>query len=200
MVAELRAVVVRLEATVAQLSDQVAEREARIAERDARIAELQKALGESRRSAKRQAAPFSKGKPSDEPARPGRKKGDAHGRHGHRMAPARADRELDADLPTCCPHCGGADVAHERNEDQWQVDLPEVRPSTTRFKVAVGRCRSCGKRVQGRHPEQASDALGAAGSQVGPVSKAWAAWLHYGLSLSFAKCARYPTTNKGGTR
>lgn len=183
MVAELRAVVVRLEATVAQLSDQVAEREAR-------IAELEKALAESRRSGKRQAAPFSKGEPSDEPARPGRKKGNAHGRHGHRMAPARADRELEADLPACCPHCGGAGIAHERDEEQWQVDLPEVRPSTTRFKVAVGRCRSCGKRVQGHHPEQASDALGAAGSQVGPVSKAWAAWLHYGLGLSFAKCAR----------
>lgn len=25
---------------------------------------------------------------------------------------------------------------------------------------------------------------------VGPVAKAWAAWLHYGLGLSFAKCAR----------
>jgi transposase len=54
----------------------------------------------------------------------------------------------------------------------------------------VGRCRDCGRRVQGRHPEQSSDALGAAASQVGPVAKGWAAWLHYGLGLSFAKCAR----------
>jgi len=28
------------------------------------------------------------------------------------------------------------------------------------------------------------------GSQVGPQAKAWAAWLHYGLGLSFAKCAK----------
>lgn len=105
------------------------------------------------------------------------------------MAPAKPDRVLDAPVPGCCPHCGG-DVEAERTEDQWQVDLPDARPSVTRFRVEVGRCRSCRRRVQGRHPEQASDALGAAASQVGPVAKAWAAWLHYGLGLSFAKCAQ----------
>jgi len=60
----------------------------------------------------------------------------------------------------------------------------------TRFTVAVGRCASCHRRVQGRHPEQTSDALGAAGSQVGPAAKAWSAWLHYELGLSFGKCAK----------
>jgi transposase len=43
--------------------------------------------------------------------------------------------------------------------------------------------------VQARHAEQTSDALGAASSQVGPTAKAWAAWLHYGLGLSFVKSA-----------
>jgi transposase len=70
------------------------------------------------------------------------------------------------------------------------VDLPPLRPVVCRFRVGVGRCRDCGRRVQGRHPDQASDALGAAGSQVGPVAKAWAVWLHYGLGLSFGKCAQ----------
>lgn len=160
-----------------------------LAAREARIAELEKLLGESRRSGKRQAAPFSKGQPNDEPARPGRKRGEAHGRHGHRMTPTDPDRELEAALPGCCPHCGGV-VDHERDAEQWQVDVPEMGPTVTRIRVGVGRCRSCGRRVQGRHPEQSSDALGAAGSQVGPQAKGWAAWLHYGLGLSFAKCAR----------
>jgi len=190
VVAELRRVVGRLERTVATLTRQVDERDERIAEREARIAELEKLLGESRRSGKRQAAPFRKPESDDEPARPGRKTGDAHGRHGHRAAPAGpADRELAAPLPRCCPHCGGL-VDHERDEQQWQVDLPDARPTVTRFSVGVGRCRDCGQRVQGRHHEQSSDALGAAASQVGPVAKGWAAWLHYGLGLSFAKCAR----------
>lgn len=172
----------RLETVVAELTETVAAR-------DVRIAELEKLLGESRRSGKRQAAPFSKGEPSEDPARPGRRSGERHGRHGHRAAPVKADRELDAPVPAGCPRCGG-DVELERTEDQWQVDLPELRPTVTRFRVGVGRCRSCRRRVQGRHLEQASDALGAAASQVGPAAKAWAAWLHYGLGLSFAKCAR----------
>ena len=174
---------------MARLETKIAEQSELLAERDARIAELERLLGESRRSGKRQAAPFSKGEPSEGPAPPGRKRGDAHGRHGHRMAPASPDRELQAPLPGCCPHCGG-DVGHERDAEQWQVDLGEMRPTTTRIAVAVGRCRMCGRRVQGRHPDQTSDALGAAGSQVGPTAKGWAAWLHYGLGLSFAKCAR----------
>jgi transposase len=64
-----------------------------------------------------------------------------------------------------------------------------MRPVTTTFRIGVGRCRACGRRVQARHAEQASDALGAASSQVGPTAKSWAAWLHYGLGLSFVKSA-----------
>lgn len=128
-----------------------------------------------------------KGEPREIPARPGRKRGP---RHGHRMAPANVDRALDAPLPACCPDCGG-DVVEERVADQYQVDLPvEPVARSTQFRVSVGRCVSCRRRVQGRHPEQASDALGAAESQVGPGAKAWAAWLHYGLGLSFAKCSQ----------
>ncbi|MGH9153868.1 MAG: IS66 family transposase [Acidimicrobiales bacterium] len=178
-----------LAALVAELRAEVAELREAVAARDVRIGELEKSLEQARRSNKRQAAPFSKGDPSDEPARPGRRSGKGHGRHGHRAVPARADRELEAPLPPCCPSCGG-DVVHERDAEQWQTELPDARPIVTRFRVGVGRCRRCGTRVQGRHPEQSSDALGAAGSQLGPTAKAWAAWLHYELGLSFAKCAR----------
>lgn len=166
-----------LEATVAELIET-------LATRDARISELQALLEESRRSGKRQAAPFSKGEPKDEPARPGRKKGGSHGRHGHRAVPPEPDRILDAPLPECCPHCGDS-VDFERWAEQSQTELPEPRPVITRFRVGVGRCRGCRRRIQGRHPEQTSDALGAAGSQVGPRAMAWASWLHYGLGLSF---------------
>jgi transposase len=99
------------------------------------------------------------------------------------------DRDLEAIVPECCPDCGGA-VEVERVEDQFQVDLPPIVPVVTRFRIQVGRCRQCQRRVQGRHREQTSVALGAAGSQVGPTAKAWAHWLHYGLGLSFGKCAK----------
>jgi transposase len=153
-----------------------------------RIAELERLVEEIRRGSKRQAAPFSKGQPKDEPARPGRKRAKSHGRHGHRMAPAEFDRTLDAPAPEECPDCGGP-AELERIATQYQTELPEPRPVTTRFNVEVRRCRACGRRVQGRHPEQVSDALGAAAAQVGPRAMAWGAWLHYGLGLSFGKCS-----------
>ena len=161
----------------------------RLSQIEPRIAELERLLEEVRRASKRQSAPFSKGRSTDEPQTSGRKKGDAHGRHGHRAVPVQPDRTLDAPLPACCPHCG-EEVDLERWAEQCQTELPEVQPIVTRFRVGVGRCRGCRRRVQGRHPEQVSDALGAAASQVGPRAMAWGAWLHYSLGLSFGKCSQ----------
>ena len=63
-------------------------------------------------------------------------------------------------------------------------ELSKCDPVVTRFRVHVGCCEGCDRRVQGRHPEQASDALGAAGVQLGPRAKATAQFLHYQLGLS----------------
>jgi transposase len=180
----------RSERTVAALRAEVARKDGFILFQQDRIDELQRALEEVRRAGKRQAAPFSKGEAKTEPKRPGRKSGEEHGRHGHRRVPEReADRTLEAPLPSRCPDCGGP-VDHERDAEQYQLDVPEtIRPTLTRFKVAVGRCRSCKRRVQGRHGEQTSDALGAAGSGLGPNLKAWGMWLHYRMGLSFGKVA-----------
>jgi len=192
-VAELEGIVAHFRQTVAELQEELRKRDRTISAQAERIKELEAALEESHRAGKRQASPFSKGEPKPDPKRPGRKSGDAHGRHGHRMAPAGpADRELDASLPSCCPDCGG-EVEHERDAEQWQVDLGEPQVVKTRFRVQVGRCKRCGRRLQGRHPEQTSDALGAAGSQVGPTAKAWASFLHYNLGLSWVKVSRLLT-------
>lgn len=155
----------------------------------ARVAELEKLLEESRRSGKRQAAPFSKGEPAAEPKTPGRKSGKRHGRHGHRMAPVGpVDRELFAPLPSCCPDCGG-EICFERDDEQFQTELPERRAVVTRFVIGIGHCTKCKRRVQGRHPEQTSNALGAAASQVGPNAMSFAMWLHYVMGVSFNKSA-----------
>ncbi len=188
-VAELETLVARLEAKLAAQAKQMALKDGVLIDQIGRIAELEKALEDAHRGSKRQTAPFSKGNPKAEPKTPGRKSGDKHGRHGHRRAPVGPpDRELDAPLPACCPDCGG-DVVHERDDEQFQVDVPEVRPTVTRFSVGVGRCSKCKRRIQGRHAEQTSDALGAAGSQIGPTLKGWAMWLHYRMGLSFGRTA-----------
>jgi len=175
---------------VQRLLVEVTELKVMVAARDERIAELEAALERRQRDGKRQAAPFSKGKSSDEPKTAGRRKGDGHGRHGHRRAPARkADRQIPVCLPGRCPRCGGP-VDHERTASQLVEDLPPVAVMLTEFLVEVGRCRDCGTRVQPRHRDQASDALGAAGVQIGPHAKAFACWLHYELGVSFAKCTK----------
>jgi Transposase IS66 family len=60
----------------------------------------------------------------------------------------------------------------------------------TRYEIQIGRCVGCRRRIQPRHPEQTSDALGAAGVQVGPRAVALAVWLSKGLGLPAAKVAR----------
>ncbi len=65
-----------------------------------------------------------------------------------------------------------------------------VRGHVRRFRVAVGRCGRCGRRAQGRHPLQTSDALGAAAAQVGPHAVALAAQLNKELGLPMGKVAR----------
>jgi len=147
---------------------------------------LKKELEAARRAGKRQAAPFSKGEPKTKPRRPGRKRGNKHGRHGHREPPAHVDEIVDAPLPVSCPHCQGA-VDELDVQSQYQTELPPVKPHVTRFDVHIGQCAACGKRVQGRHPQQTSDALGAAASQLGPRAQAVASELHVRYGLSFGK-------------
>lgn len=145
-------------------------------------------LEAARRAGARQAAPFSKGAPMSQPKRPGRKSGPAHGRHGQRPVPPHLDETHDAPLPPGCPYCGGV-VRETRVADQYQEDLPPVRPVARRFRIHIGRCTQCHRRVQGRHPWQTSDALGAAAVQLGPHAIACAVTLNKQFGVSFGKIA-----------
>jgi transposase len=150
--------------------------------------QLKKELAAARRAGKRQAAPFSKGAPVCEPKRSGRRAGRRHGRHGHRRPPRHIDETIDVPLPTGCPHCGGA-IAETRVAEQIQEELPVVHPHVRRFRVHVGQCRQCHRRVQGRHPLQTTDALGAAGTHLGPQTVALIALINKQFGLSHGKIA-----------
>jgi transposase len=151
------------------------------------VERLKQELEQARRAGKRQAAPFSKGEPKAKPKRPGRKAGPGYGRHGYRAVPSKVDETLIVPLPKSCPDCGGS-CTHQEWADQYQTEI--VRQTrVTRFRVAVGRCRDCGNRVQGRHPLQTSDALGAAASQLGPEAVSLATVLNKQLGLPFGKTA-----------
>jgi transposase len=152
------------------------------------IERLTQALDAARRAGKRQAAPFSKGAPIPQPRQPGRRAGRRHGRHAHRQPPTTCDERIDVPLPETCGHCGG-DLIETRIAPQYQEDLPVVRPHVRRFDVHVGCCNRCGRRVQGRHPLQTTDALGAASTHLGPQAVALIVLLNKHLGLSHGKIA-----------
>jgi len=161
----------------------------RVADLEAQLADLTRRLDDALRAGKRQAAPFRKGPPKPQPETPGRKPGADHGAHGHRPPPPpeQVSECYDAPLPGACPHCHGR-LVEAAVAEQFQAEIPR-RPVLRKFRVHVGRCADCGRRVQGRHPLQTSDALGAAASQLGPDAQAAAAVLHTRLGLSHGKVA-----------
>ena len=98
---------------------------------------LRKLWEEALRSLKRQAAPFSKGKPKKNPDRPGRKAGKGYGNRAFRAAPDRVDEKIPVALPKKCD-CGGR-IVHDDTQPQFQEDI--VRQTIVRrFDVEIGHC------------------------------------------------------------
>jgi transposase len=143
---------------------------------------LRRELEAALRASKRQAAPHSRGEPKSNPRRPGRKPGRRYGRQACRPIPSRVDEQIAVPLPERCPHCGGG-VESESCQTQDQEDIVR-RTVVRRFDIAVGRCRTCMRRVQGRHPLQTSDAVGVGGVQLGPEALTLAAILNKQMGLS----------------
>jgi len=162
--------------------------EAKIAVLEKRVAELERLLDKALKASKRQAGPFSKGKPKTNPKKPGRKAGPDYGPKAHRLAPdspQQFDEIIEVPLPDKCPDCGGS-IDKQNIEQQFQVEIPR-KPLHRRFDIHTGSCRRCGKRIQGRHPLQSSDALGAASSQLGSETQATIALFKNKYGLSYGK-------------
>jgi transposase len=186
------------EKLIAELERQEREREQLRRERDRyrqerdrlrkTIERLEDELDDARRALHRQAAPFSRGTPRRRPRRPGRKPGAAYGRSAHRRIPPQVHERHAAPLPPRCPECGGR-LRPTWHATQYQEDLPDVRPLVRAFDIAIGRCADCRRRVQGRHPLQTSDAIGAAAAQLGPAAVTMAVVLNKQLGLPLAKIA-----------
>ena len=102
--------------------------------------------------------------------------------------PSRVDERYDVPLPAQCPTCAGP-VVETAVTTQYQEELPVTRVVVRQFDLHVGRCDGCGRRVQGRHPLQTSDAIGAAAAQLGAHVIALVIVLNKQLGLSFGKIA-----------
>jgi transposase len=149
---------------------------------------LKEELDAARRAVSRQAAPFSRGTRAAHPHRPGRKAGAAYGAHAHRRPPTHVDETYEAPLPSQCPRCRGP-VRGVRVATQYQEEVPVQRPIVRAFAIHIGECTQCHRRVQGRHPLQTSEALGAAAVHLGPQTVALAVLLNKRFGLPYGKIA-----------
>lgn len=179
------------EARAAAAEAKVERLERVVAELNARIADLEEKLLAAERRSRRQSAPFGRGRDPNRPRKkPGRKSGAAYGRQGVRMAPAKVDEKILVECPLVCPHCMGGPVELTGEmRRQLQIDIPKVAYRVTEFELPEGRCRACGRRVQGRHPRQTTDAVNVGSVHLGPNVIALAAHLNKVGGLSYGKIA-----------
>jgi transposase len=154
----------------------------------ARVTELESTVEKLRRASKRQAAPHSKGTHVTHPKRSGRRPGEAYGTKAHRGVPDHFDDVVEVPCPAHCD-CGG-EVEVDGAVEQWIQDIPATAVRTLLLRIHKGRCRRCGKAVRGRHPDQTSEAAGAAASMIGPHATALAVSLKKEMGVSERKVCR----------
>src|SRR2546428_8290768 len=162
-----------------------------IEELRAEIQGLRAELDEVKRSGKRQATPFSKGKRKKDPKKPGRRPGQGLFRF---RAPPRAEElsgppvevELEQRL---CP-CGGQ-LEPEGIETVYVTELPEPRPPQVRaYRVHQARCRRCGQQLRAQHPDLGAEVQGATAHRLGLRLLATGHVLHYELGIPQRKVPR----------
>jgi transposase len=170
---------------IAELLDIIQKQQKQIERLEQMVQQQQEEIEYLKRIGKRQAAPFARRHWVEKPRRPGRKAG--KGKFARRELPqvVKSLETKEAKLDGC-PECGGHLQTIHKHE-QFVTDIPVVEVKTTRFVTYSGYCTSCHRRVRSQHPEQISQATGAAGVMVGPRAKALAADLKHRLGVSYGK-------------
>jgi transposase len=193
-IAELEAQLAHAQTVIGELEKQNAQLQERMAELVEQAAQLQQQVAELERAGKRQATPFApacaghadrRKKRKANPKKPGRKAGQGSFKHRAKPTPEEVDETKEAPLDSC-PECGG-ELTQCKTHEQFMVDIPPVEPVITKFVTHSGYCGHCSKRTRSRHPEQISEATGAAGVVVGPRAKALAADMKHRLGISYGK-------------
>ncbi len=145
---------------------------------------LRQKVEQLERDAHRQAAPFRRRKRKTRRKKAGRRKG-----HTANLRPVPQPEHIDRVIEVPCNECPDCHVPlyDQGRVVQYQTDLPPIVPIVTQFNIETGYCPCCRRYCQGRHPEQTSDALGAAGNTLGPTILTMAAELKHRLGVPYRK-------------
>lgn len=184
MLKEERARGVRLERSNARLEKKLDEMLERQEELQRQIRDLVKEIAELRRAAKRQATPFARRKRKKDRRKPGRKPGHVG---ASQATPDHVDEDIFAPLKAC-PCCGGK-VHDVVDHEQYVVDLPKIQAHVKHIVTQSGHCDRCDKRVRSTHPDQVSNAAGAARIALGPNALGLAADLKHRYGMAYRDVA-----------
>ena len=146
------------------------------------------------RDTKRSAHPFRK---SDEQLKgaPHKPSGRADNHApANRPDPTTIDQVIPVAIATC-PDCGNV-LTDKQTHTQYQTDIV-LTTVTRQFDVESGYCACCDCRRHARHELQTSDALGAAGNQIGPVVLTMAAEMKHDLGVSYDNISKFLQTYFG---
>jgi transposase len=153
---------------------------------------LRQHLDEARSEQHRQTHPFRRKKTkSGQPKKSGRPQG-----HKPALRPVPTPDQVDRVINVPCDECPDchAPLYDQSVVVQYQTDLPPIVPIVTQFNIETGYCSCCRRYCQGRHPEQTSDALGAAGNTLGPVVLTMASEMKHRLGVSYRKISDFLAT------
>jgi transposase len=152
------------------------------------VAEV-KSLREELRKASRQAAPFSKGKSKSKPQRSGRVAGQGNfvNRRAPEVSPDDQVQNIEAPLDQKeCPQCRTPLEVHTETATVEEAPAKPVRLIKI-FRVQVGRCPICGRKMRGRHPDLPQGQHGVTAHRLGANVLGQALSLHYHCGLPLRK-------------
>src|SRR3990172_2903091 len=167
------------------LENEIAELKRQLAEAHAVILKLSGQIEELQRSGRRQAVPFVRREHVERPKKRGRKHGKGQFKNREKPKAEEICETKKAEL-SGCPQCQ-CELENVQEHEQYEIEIPEVKPIITLFWMLSGTCPQCGKRHWMYHPDQISHAVGASGVVIGPRAKALATDLKHRFGVSYGK-------------
>ncbi|MDY6981356.1 MAG: IS66 family transposase [Pseudomonadota bacterium] len=155
-----------------------------VATQSARIAGLEAKLDQPPKTPSNSSTPPSKAEKATRPDRPKKRRKNRPGIA--RQLEENPDRVIEA-IAEACPHCGhGLSLEDQPDSHPYDhVDLPPIKPETTRINRHRGTCPCCRQRFSAPVPPGLEP-----GSPFGPNLQALIIYLHITHAISFERLVR----------